>query len=107
MKPKIKKILNISAKILAIIYIALLTMLAFDVPILSLGFLIHLTPTFIFTGCLIIAWLKPKIGAVLFALAGIGTIIVFHTYRDWVVFAIISLIPIIIGILFFLSNKKH
>lgn len=81
-------------------------MFAFDVPLFSLGFLIHLLPTIIFVVCLIIAWFKPKIGGILFVLAGIGTIIVFNTYREFITFVTISLIPIIIGILFWISKRK-
>jgi len=106
MKPQTKKRLNLAAKIVAILYIILLSMLAFDVPILSWGFLIHLLPTIIFIGCLIIAWFRPKIGGVLFVIAGIGTIIVFNTYREIITFLAISLIPVIVGILFFFSKRK-
>ena len=103
---KIKKRFGLSAKIVSILYIVLITMFAFDVPIFSWGFLIHLVPTIIFLGCLIVAWFKPKIGGILFLIAGIGTIIVFNTYRDFIVFAAISLVPIIVGVLFWLSKKK-
>jgi len=106
MKQKTKKRLNLSAKIVAILYIALITMFAFDVPILSWGFLIHLIPTLIFLGCLIFAWFKPKIGGILFVIAGLGTILFFNTYRELITFTTISLIPIIVGILFVFSNKK-
>lgn len=106
MKSKIKTRLNLSAKIVAVLYIILITMFAFDVPILSWGFLIHLIPTIIFVICLVVALFKPKIGGILFILAGIWTMIFFNTYRDWFVFLVISLVPIITGILFFISKRK-
>lgn len=81
-------------------------MFVFDTKILSLGFLIHLLPTIIFTICLITAWIKPKLGGILFSVAGIGTIIVFNTYREFMPFVAVSLIPVIAGILFFFSKKK-
>ena len=62
--------------------------------------------TFIFTALLIFAWFKPKIGGILYTLAGIGTIIVFNTYRELFTFLVISLIPVIIGALFWFSKKK-
>lgn len=81
-------------------------MFAFDVKIFSWGFLIHLIPTIIFIACLITAWINPKTGGILFIIAGIGTVIVFNTYRELIPFLAISLVPIIVGIFFWLS-KKH
>lgn len=105
MKKKKLKLIWIP-RILAILYIIFISLFALDVPILSMGFLIHLLPTLILSGCLIVAWFKPKIGGILFALAGIGTIIVFNTYRELITLFTISIIPIIIGILFFFLKKK-
>jgi hypothetical protein len=81
-------------------------MFAFDTEIFSVGFLIHLFPTVIFTACLVIAWFKPKIGGILFAVAGLGTIILFNTYREFLPFVSVSLVPVIIGILFLVSKNK-
>ncbi len=92
-------------RILAILFIVFISLFALDTPF-GIGFFIHLLPTFIFSGCLILAWFKPKIGGILFGLAGIGTIIVFNTYRQLISFFTISMIPIVIGILFFFSKKK-
>lgn len=100
-----RKHLNISAKIISILYIALITMFVFDSEDF-IGLLIHLIPTLIFLVCLVIAWLKPKIGGILFALAGLGTIIAFNTYREIFILIVISLIPVIIGALFWFSKKK-
>ena len=97
--------LNLIAKILAIIYIVFISIFAFDVPTLSWGFLIHLIPTFILIAILITAWFKPKIGAILFVLAGITTIIFFKTYQEIISLLTISLILIIIGGLFWFSKK--
>lgn len=102
-----KNKLLMTAKIISIVYIILITALAFDEKLFSLGFLIHLIPTIIFTGILIFAWFKPKFGGIVFAIAGLGTILVFNTYRELIPFLAISLIPIITGILFYLSHKKH
>jgi hypothetical protein len=93
-------------RMLIIAYALFISLFAFDVSS-YLGFFIHLIPTFIFLGTLIFTWKKPKIAGVLFTLEGIGTIIVFNTYRDLFVLFVISLIPILIGILFFfLKNTK-
>ena len=92
-------------RILAILFIIFISLFALDTPF-GLGFLIHIIPTFIFISCLVIAWFRPKIGGILFAVAGAGTIIVFNTYREIITLSIISIIPIIIGILFFFLKKK-
>lgn len=102
-KHKIK--LKHIAKILAIIYILGMSLFAFDEPLASLNFLIHLLPSITFLISLIIAFFKPKIGAILFVLAGIGTIILFDTQRELGVFLIVSIVPIIIGELFWFSKK--
>lgn len=105
MKRKIETILI--AKIIAIIYILFISLFAFDTP-LGIGFLIHLFPTIIFLGTLIVTWKKPKIAGILFFLEGLGTILVFNTYRDLFVFLAVSIVPVLIGILFFFSkNPKH
>jgi hypothetical protein len=109
-KKKNKKIkvtlLNI-ARELIIGYIALITLFSFDVKTLA-GFLIHSLPTIIFLGTLIVFWKKPKIAGILFTLEGLVTIVVFNTYRDLFVLFVISIIPILIGLLFFFSkNPKH
>jgi hypothetical protein len=96
--------LNSIAKILAIAYTLLITLFVFDSQSF-LEVLIHLIPTIIFAGCLILAWYKPKYGAITFAIAGIGTIIVFNTYREFIPFVAISLIPMITGVLFWFSKK--
>lgn len=97
---------SLSAKIVSVFYIVLITLFAFDTKVLSLGFLIHLLPTAIFVFCLAVSWFKPKIGGILFIIMGAGTIIAFNTYRDLLVLLAISAVPIIIGILFFISKKK-
>jgi uncharacterized membrane protein len=104
---KIKvKLINI-ARELIIGYIVLVTLFSFDTTTV-LGFFIHSLPSIIFLVTLIIFWKKPKTAGVLFALEGLGTIFVFNTYKDLFVLSIISFVPIIVGLLFFLSkNPKH
>ncbi len=106
MNSKTKKRLNLSAKIIAVFYLVLITMFAFDESLFSIVFLIHLLPTVIFLSCLIVAWFKPCIGGILFSMAGVGTIIVFNTYKEFMPFFGISLVPILVGILFWLSKKQ-
>jgi phosphoglycerol transferase MdoB-like AlkP superfamily enzyme len=105
MKKIRRKHFNFSAKIVSIFYISLITLFSFDSENF-IGLLIHILPSFIFISCLMIAWFKPRIGGILFAISGIGTIIVFNTYRELFIFLVISLIPVIIGTLFWFGKKK-
>jgi hypothetical protein len=97
-------LLNLSRELI-MGYIALITLLSFDATTL-LGFLVHSLPSIIFLATLIIFWKKPKSAGVLFALEGMGTIIFFNTYRDLFVLFVISIVPILIGLLFFFSKVK-
>lgn len=99
MKPKL------IAEILAIIYTLFISMFAFDIPIFSLGFLIHLIPSLILLTSSILAWFKPRTGAIIFAILGITTIIFFKTYEIIWSLITITLIPILIGILFWFNKK--
>jgi hypothetical protein len=106
---KIKvKLINV-ARILIIGYIIFLSLFALDTTF-GIGLFIHLLPSLIFLITLIIFWKKPKIAGILFVLEGLGTIIVFNTYRDLFVLFVISIIPVLIGLLFFfakpLKNKN-
>ena len=92
-------------RILIIAYILFISLFALDTP-LGIGFLIHLIPTLILIAILIFTWKNSKLAGILFIIAGIGTIIFWNTYRDLLVFGIISLIPVIIGILFLTFKRK-
>jgi sorbitol-specific phosphotransferase system component IIC len=100
------KSLNI-ARILIIAYALFIGIFALDAESL-VGFLIHILPSLIFITTLVITWKNPRIAGILFVLEGIGTIIVFNTYRDLFVLLVVSLLPILTGLLFFFSkNPKH
>ena len=121
------KLLHWLPRILGIIAILFISMFALDAfkPGLTLGqqlldFLIHLVPSFVLIGILIIAWKWEKIGGTIFILMGLvlSPLVFFHNYRMnesvWMSLGIISLITIpfiIVGALFVLSNnlkeKKH
>jgi len=91
-------------RIIAIIYIIFITLFALDSKHF-LELLIHLLPSLIFICILIFSELNKEYGSLAFILAGMGTIIVFNTYQDIIPFIIISLIPIIIGVLQKFSKK--
>jgi len=92
---------------LAVLYILFLSLFVFDTPF-GIGFLIHLIPSFILISILILTWKKQKFAGILFGLFGITTIIFYNTYQGILNFSMISLPPILAGILFyFLKNPKH
>jgi hypothetical protein len=106
MKKKKTILLNIERGLI-VAYAVFIGLFALDAKSWT-GFLIHLFPSFIFLITLAAAWKKPMIAGILFILEGLGTIIVFNTYRDLFVLSVVSLIPILIGISFLIvKNPKH
>jgi tryptophan-rich sensory protein len=107
-KRVVKKIKTVNiARVIIIAYIIFISIFAFDTTF-GAGFFIHLLPTIIFTVTLVITWKKSKLAGILFILEGLGTILVFNTYRDFFVLFVVSLIPVLTGLVFFLSkNPKH
>jgi hypothetical protein len=94
-------------RILIILYILFISLFALDTEF-GLGFFMHLIPSFILIAILIFTWEKQKIAGILFGVFGILTIFYYGTYSDWRIFSMISLPPILAGILFyFLKNPKH
>ena len=91
-------------RILTIIFILLLSILAFDAENI-IGWLIHMIPSFVLIGILIFAWKKPLIGSIAFLVMGIIFTIFFKTYEDYITFAIVSLPLFIIAGLFFCVKK--
>jgi len=105
--------------ILAILFVSIFALDAFS-PELSLwrqigAFLIHLTPSFILLGLLILAWKREFIGGIIFILIGLGLspIVFSHNYRmnHSIVMSIGIILTItipfaIVGILFIISHFK-
>ncbi len=104
---------------LAILFISLFALDAFE-PGLTVGqqllaFLIHLIPSFVLLGILLIAWKWEKIGGFIFILIGLimSPLVFVHNYRmnesAWMSLSIISLITIpfiVVGVLFVFSNYQ-
>lgn len=101
------------ANILIIVYILFISMFAFDIfgeawpwwQIL-VGLLIHLIPSFVLIGILILANKKPLWGGIFFIIMSICFTIFFNTYRMWQSLVFLSLPLLIIGGLFVLGRKK-
>ena len=101
------------ARTIAIIYVLFISIFALDVfeeeyvwSDLLVALLMHLVPSLIFLGALILAWKRPLYGGIVFLLVGLGTILFFKTHSDLMVFAMISLPPLIAGTLFIRSFQK-
>jgi len=104
-------ILILIPRILAILYMAFLSLFALDVFGAGYGFwgtvlalFIHLIPSFILIACLVIAWKREMVGGGLFLIMGVIFTIFFHTYRRLDIFLIISLPLLLIGALFIISG---
>ena len=93
------------ARTLIVLFSLFLALFALDTPF-GIGLFIHLLPTIIILGTLVLTLKNTFIAGFLFMFEGILTIFIFHTYRDWFVFLIISFIPILIGIVFLIASKK-
>jgi len=112
------KFIKWTPRILTILFIAFLSMFSFDVffegygfPEIIVAFVMHNVPTFVVALFLIYAWKKPKWGGWPFIIAGLCSIVFFKTYRDPIVFLIVSFPAILIGLLFIYdgirSNPKR
>jgi hypothetical protein len=104
------KIIYWLPRILAIVFIGLISLLAFDVfegtsPIGEklLGFVIHLIPTYILIAALILAWKKQVIGGIVFILLGL-TYLIFARNQHWSAYLMITGFSTTIGILFMASR---
>lgn len=105
--------------ILAILFVSLFALDAFEGDLTFgqkiVGLLIHLIPSFILLGLLLIAWKWENIGGLIFIVVGIVFCILLfkQNYKVnqsfWISLSIIATIPfpfLIAGILFLISHKK-
>lgn len=108
-----KNTIKWSARIIALLFIAFISLFAFDsfsgensLTTEIRHFILHLIPSFILTACLIIAWRNPTLGGFLFLVVAIMFTFYFGTFNKADTFFMISVPPIIAGILFLLSWKN-
>ena len=111
---KINKIMYWIPRMISIIFILFLSMFALDILGMELGFLgtiiglfMHLIPSFILIGLLLIAWKYEKIGGYIFLILAVLFIVFFNLYREIFSFLLVGLPIILIGILFLLSAKYN
>ncbi len=112
MKPKTKKILFWTPRVLAILITALISLLALDVFSEGYSFgetlvalFMHLIPTFILVAAIIVAWKWPKIGGAIWIGLGIFYILMTRGRAELVTLLILAGVPIVIGVLFWISDN--
>lgn len=102
-----KKFIFWAPRISIILYMLFLSIFALDVfgegygfPEVIIALFMHLIPVFVLLIITIIAWKKPHIGGIIFIIIAIVFTILFNTYRDFIGFILISVPPLVIGLLF-------
>jgi hypothetical protein len=103
--------LIVPPRILAILYIAFISLFALDVFESGYGWLrtmvalfMHLIPSFLMIAALVLAWRKALTGGAIFVALGILFTFFFRTYRELSVFLMISLPPLVVGVLFIING---
>lgn len=102
-------------RILALLFVGVISLFAFDVfdgesqlGEMILGFIVHLTPTYVLLALLLIAWKWPLPGGILFVLMG-ASYYFLASDQHWSANLIVAGTPILIGLLFiteFILNTK-
>lgn len=67
-----KKVLFLLPRVYAIIFIAIITLFAFDTPIFSMGFLWRIMPSFLMVAVLALGWRNSTLAAFMFAFLAVG-----------------------------------
>jgi hypothetical protein len=98
-------------RVLAILYILLISMFALDAftgePDFGeqlKAFLLHLIPSLLTVLCLVVAWQYRIVGGSLFLILGLAFTIYFGTYHSATTFLLISLPLLVTGMLFIVSK---
>lgn len=108
MRP-IEKILHWSPRILSICFVLFLSLFALDVfdgpfePMMLVGFLVHLIPSFVLLAAVLLAWKYEVVGAVIFL--GFPLLYLWDVGfdRPWSWYASIVAPSAIVGVLFLIS----
>ncbi|MCX6761008.1 MAG: hypothetical protein NTZ84_02825 [Candidatus Nealsonbacteria bacterium] len=105
-------ILYWTPRIIIILLICLIGLISLDVFGMSGsllaklgGFFMHNIPTFTLIFLLVFTWKKEKIGGIIFIILGAIFTIFFSTYRRIDIFLLISLPPLLSGLLFLLHDR--
>jgi len=103
-----------TAKILAILYAGLFTVFAVLSGAENIdgvkGLLLNLpnvAPWLLVWVALFVAWKSPRLGGILFLLLAVASMLFFNSYKEIILFSVISLPLIVIGILFLIKTKNN
>jgi hypothetical protein len=107
----IRRLLHWLPRLLALFGILFLAIFALDVfgegytpGELVVALLMHLLPNLALLAALLIAWRWRRAGGALFVLLGVVSIFFFRTYRDPIIFLIVSLPVLVVGGLFLVDD---
>lgn len=107
MRPTSKQVFYWLPRILAILGIVFFSLFALDVFVeyetlseIVVALAIHLIPSFILIAITVIAWRWHVVGGLLFLLLGFFSIFFFNTYENPISFALLTLPPLLVGLLF-------
>ncbi|MBD3209469.1 hypothetical protein GF367_03550 [Candidatus Woesearchaeota archaeon] len=98
---------------LSMLFVLFVSMFAMDVFWeykgwkLLLAFVMHMVPSFVLIGVLILAWKLPKWGGAAFLLLGVVFTFWFDTYREVIGFLLISLPVLVVGGLFLWEGLRE
>ena len=105
-------ILNWVTRGLIILYVLFISLFALDATegIATVGekviaIFMHLLPSLLLLFVLLIVWKRQLIGAILFMVLAIVFTVFFNTYKDLIIFLIISLPLFVISLISYLSYK--
>jgi len=101
-------------RILAVLFILFISLFALDVfseyqtiGEIALALFMHLIPSFLLIIATVIAWRWRFMGGVLFVLLGTVSIFFFNSYEHILTFLLVSLPPILLGLLFIWESQWH
>lgn len=101
-------------RILAVLFILFISLFALDVfseyqtiAEIALALFMHLIPSFLLIIATVIAWRWRFMGGILFVLLGTVSIFFFNSYEHILTFLLVSLPPILLGLLFIWESQWH
>ena len=110
---KSNKFLYWSPRLLAILYAVFMSLFALDIFTEGytfwesvLGLLVHLVPAYLIALALLIAWKWEGIGGIVFIALAFAAQLFFQP-SGWLNHSLIIGLPLLIGVLFFMSHERH
>lgn len=99
-------------RIFGIMFVFFISLFALDVFGEFSGFdivialFMHLIPSFVLTGILIVSWRHERLGGILYLILAIVFTLFFKTYEDVIVFLLITGPVLLVGILFLINYYR-